>query len=227
MIKHIFSFLIAMLVYWLVYFVCSEVMLMGEVVGAIIAAGVAVLVGLLGLIGVCVANGRKTKTLNNNLLKLQDCQLGVSDGQLSLSNQIGVNGGADNSLYNQHKAIENKLSYEVVKAINDTNDNVNKTFTKTGAMYNLLKTERELRKQRELLLSANEYRLSQAIEDISSFKALWLEKSEQIQELTKQVETLERENHRLSAIIAKQNEENKKEKEAIADEQLTYEDYEL
>ena len=153
----------AYLIYWIIYLMCSEVFMMESIVGAIIGAGGAILVGILGLIGTCIYNGRKTKKLNDNLLKLQDSYIGVKDGEMSLSKQIGVISGTDSSLSNQHKDIEKFLK-------EDIEFKLKQTMTYSSDAYRLIETERQLREQREKLLNCDESKLSQAIDDISAFK---------------------------------------------------------
>lgn len=160
----------AYLIYWIIYLMCSEVFMMESIVGAIIGAGGAILVGILGLIGTCIYNGRKTKKLNDNLLKLQDSYIGVKDGEMSLSKQIGVISGTDSSLSNQHKDIEKFLK-------EDIEFKLKQTMTYSSDAYRLIETERQLREQREKLLNCDESKLSQAIDDISAFKNLWVEKT--------------------------------------------------
>ena len=157
----------AYLIYWIIYLMCSEVFMMESIVGAIIGAGGAILVGILGLIGTCIYNGRKTKKLNDNLLKLQDSYIGVKDGEMSLSKQIGVISGTDSSLSNQHKDIEKFLK-------EDIEFKLKQTMTYSSDAYRLIETERQLREQREKLLNCDESKLSQAIDDISAFKNLWV-----------------------------------------------------
>ena len=76
----IYSILVPNMVYWITYFVICEVFKMDSLVGAIVGSAATIFVGILGLIGVCISNGRKSKKLNDNLVKLQDCQIGVKDG---------------------------------------------------------------------------------------------------------------------------------------------------
>ena len=85
-----YSILVPNTVYWITYFVICEVLKMDSLVGAIIGSAATIFAGILGLIGVCISNGRKSKKLNDNLVKLQDCQIGVKDGELSIANRLGV-----------------------------------------------------------------------------------------------------------------------------------------
>ena len=119
---------------------------------------------ILGLIGgVGISYGIKSKKINDNLLKLQDSYIGVKDGEMSLSKQIGVISGTDSSLSNQHKDIEKFLK-------EDIEFKLKQTMTYSSDAYRLIETERQLREQREKLLNCDESKLSQAIDDISAFK---------------------------------------------------------
>lgn len=198
----------AYLIYWIIYLMCSEVFMMESIVGAIIGAGGAILVGILGLIGTCIYNGRKTKKLNDNLLKLQDSYIGVKDGEMSLSKQIGVISGTDSSLSNQHKDIEKFLK-------EDIEFKLKQTMTYSSDAYRLIETERQLREQREKLLNCDESKLSQAIDDISAFKNLWVEKNYRIQQLSEQVIQLQEERQALERTINEKNNEINKLKEQI------------
>lgn len=202
------EYTIQYLIYWIIYLMCSEVFMMESIVGAIIGAGGAILVGILGLIGTCIYNGRKTKKLNDNLLKLQDSYIGVKDGEMSLSKQIGVISGTDSSLSNQHKDIEKFLK-------EDIEFKLKQTMTYSSDAYRLIETERQLREQREKLLNCDESKLSQAIDDISAFKNLWVEKNYRIQQLSEQVIQLQEERQSLERTINEKNNEINKLKEQI------------
>lgn len=53
---------------------------------AILVAFVCIL-GLIG--GVGISYGIKSKKINDNLVKLQDYQIGVKDGEFSIANRLG------------------------------------------------------------------------------------------------------------------------------------------
>ena len=80
----LYSILVPNTVYWITYYMICEVLKMDSLVGAIVGSAATIFAGILGLIGVCISNGRKSKKLNDNLVKLQDCQIGVKDGELSI-----------------------------------------------------------------------------------------------------------------------------------------------
>lgn len=204
----IYSILVPNMVYWITYFVICEVFKMDSLVGAIVGSAATIFVGILGLIGVCISNGRKSKKLNDNLVKLQDCQIGVKDGEMSLSKQIGVISGTDSSLSNQHKDIEKFLK-------EDIEFKLKQTMTYSSDAYRLIETERQLREQREKLLNCDESKLSQAIDDISAFKNLWVEKNYRIQQLSEQVIQLQEERQSLERTINEKNNEINKLKEQI------------
>lgn len=164
----IYSILVPNMVYWITYFVICEVFKMDSLVGAIVGSAATIFVGILGLIGVCISNGRKSKKLNDNLVKLQDCQIGVKDGELSIANRLGVTNGEETNLTAQnkilredHKNIKIILNEEIKKSINIVADNAKNTYT-------FIVNESEMRKQKEQLLQSNEYRWAQAIDDLTS-----------------------------------------------------------
>ena len=164
---------------------------------------------ILGLIGgVGISYGIKSKKINDNLLKLQDSYIGVKDGEMSLSKQIGVISGTDSSLSNQHKDIEKFLK-------EDIEFKLKQTMTYSSDAYRLIETERQLREQREKLLNCDESNLSQAIDDISAFKNLWVEKNYRIQQLSEQVIQLQEERQSLERTINEKNNEINKLKEQI------------
>ena len=120
-----YSIFVPNTVYWITYFVICEVLKMDSLVGAIIGSAATIFAGILGLIGVCISNGRKSKKLNDNLVKLQDCQIGVKDGELSIANRLGVTNGEGTNLTTQHKTlmedhtdIKKILNEEIKKSIN-------------------------------------------------------------------------------------------------------------
>ena len=165
-----YSILVPNTVYWITYFVICEVLKMDSLVGAIIGSAATIFAGILGLIGVCISNGRKSKKLNDNLVKLQDCQIGVKDGELSIANRLGVTNGEGTNLTTQHKTLREDhkdikiiLNEEIKKSINSVADNAKNTYT-------FIVNESEMRKQKEQLLQSNEYRWAQAITSLR----LWL-----------------------------------------------------
>ena len=165
-----YSILVPNTVYWITYFVICEVLKMDSLVGAIIGSAATIFAGILGLIGVCISNGRKSKKLNDNLVKLQDCQIGVKDGELSIANRLGVTNGEGTNLTAQHKILREDhkdikiiLNEEIKKSINSVADNAKNTYT-------FIVNESEMRKQKEQLLQSNEYRWAQAITSLR----LWL-----------------------------------------------------
>lgn len=120
----IYSIVVPNMVYWITFFVICEVFKMDSLVGAIVGSAATIFVGILGLIGVCISNGRKSKKLNDNLVKLQDCQIGVKDGELSIANRLGVTNGEETNLTAQnkilredHKDIKIILNEEIKKSI--------------------------------------------------------------------------------------------------------------
>ena len=139
-----------------------------------------------------------------------DCRryIGVKDGEMSLSKQIGVISGTDSSLSNQHKDIEKFLK-------EDIEFKLKQTMTYSSDAYRLIETERQLREQREKLLNCDESKLSQAIDDISAFKNLWVEKNYRIQQLSEQVIQLQEERQSLERTINEKNNEINKLKEQI------------
>ena len=66
-----------------------------------------------------------------------------------------------------------------------------------------------------LLLNCDESKLSQAIDDISAFKNLWVEKNYRIQQLSEQVIQLQEERQSLERTINEKNNEINKLKEQI------------
>lgn len=134
--------------------------------------------------------------------------IGVKDGEMSLSKQIGVISGTDSSLSNQHKDIEKFLK-------EDIEFKLKQTMTYSSDAYRLIETERQLREQREKLLNCDESKLSQAIDDISAFKNLWVEKNYRIQQLSEQVIQLQEERQSLERTINEKNNEINKLKEQI------------
>jgi len=88
-------------------------------------------------------------------------------------------------------------------------------MTYSSDAYRLIETERQLREQREKLLNCDESKLSQAIDDISAFKNLWVEKNYRIQQLSEQVIQLQEERQSLERTINEKNNEINKLKEQI------------
>ncbi len=206
----IYSILVPNMVYWITYFVICEVFKMDSLVGAIVGSAATIFVGILGLIGVCISNGRKSKKLNDNLVKLQDCQIGVKDGELSIANRLGVTNGEGTNLTAQHKILREDhkdikiiLNEEIKKSINSVADNAKNTYT-------FIVNESEMRKQKEQLLQSNEYRWSQAIDDLILYKNILGEKNQLIADLYREKSELEEANKELDEVIktqAKQIEE--------------------
>lgn len=206
----IYSILVPNMVYWITYFVICEVFKMDSLVGAIVGSAATIFVGILGLIGVCISNGRKSKKLNDNLVKLQDCQIGVKDGELSIANRLGVTNGEETNLTAQnkilredHKNIKIILNEEIKKSINIVADNAKNTYT-------FIVNESEMRKQKEQLLQSNEYRWAQAIDYLTLFKNILGEKNQLIADLYREKSELEEANKELDEVIktqAKQIEE--------------------
>ena len=206
----IYSILVPNMVYWITYFVICEVFKMDSLVGAIVGSVATIFVGILGLIGVCISNGRKSKKLNDNLVKLQDCQIGVKDGELSIANRLGVTNGEETNLTAQnkilredHKDIKIILNEEIKKSINIVADNAKNTYT-------FIVNENEMRKQKEQLLQSNEYRWAQAIDDLILYKNILGEKNQLIADLYREKSELEETNKELDEVIktqAKQIEE--------------------
>ena len=206
----IYSILVPNMVYWITYFVICEVFKMDSLVGAIVGSAATIFVGILGLIGVCISNGRKSKKLNDNLVKLQDCQIGVKDGELSIANRLGVTNGEETNLTAQHKILREDhkdikiiLNEEIKKSINIVADNAKKTYT-------FIVNESEMRKQKEQLLQSNEYRWTQAIDDLILYKNILGEKNQLIADLYREKSELEEANKELDEVIktqAKQIEE--------------------
>ena len=206
----IYSILVPNMVYWITYFVICEVFKMDSLVGAIVGSAATIFVGILGLIGVCISNGRKSKKLNDNLVKLQDCQIGVKDGELSIANRLGVTNGEETNLTAQnkilredHKNIKIILNEEIKKSINIVADNAKNTYT-------FIANESEMRKQKEQLLQSNEYRWAQAIDDLILYKNILGEKNQLIADLYREKSELEEANKELDEVIktqAKQIEE--------------------
>ena len=206
----IYSILVPNMVYWITYFVICEVFKMDSLVGAIVGSVATIFVGILGLIGVCISNGRKSKKLNDNLVKLQDCQIGVKDGELSIANRLGVTNGEETNLTAQnkilredHKDIKIILNEEIKKSINIVADNAKNTYT-------FIVNENEMRKQKEQLLQSNEYRWAQAIDDLILHKNILGEKNQLIADLYREKSELEETNKELDEVIktqAKQIEE--------------------
>ena len=205
-----YSILVPNTVYWITYFVICEVLKMDSLVGAIIGSAATIFAGILGLIGVCISNGRKSKKLNDNLVKLQDCQIGVKDGELSIANRLGVTNGEETNLTAQnkilredHKDIKIILNEEIKKSINIVADNAKNTYT-------FIVNESEMRKQKEQLLQSNEYRWAQAIDDLILYKNILGEKNQLIADLYREKSELEEANKELDEVIktqAKQIEE--------------------
>lgn len=205
-----YSILVPNTVYWITYFVICEVLKMDSLVGAIIGSAATIFAGILGLIGVCISNGRKSKKLNDNLVKLQDCQIGVKDGELSIANRLGVTNGEETNLTAQHKILREDhkdikiiLNEEIKKSINIVADNAKKTYT-------FIVNESEMRKQKEQLLQSNEYRWAQAIDDLILYKNILGEKNQLIADLYREKSELEEANKELDEVIktqAKQIEE--------------------
>ena len=206
----IYSILVPNMVYWITYFVICEVFKMDSLVGAIVGSAATIFVGILGLIGVCISNGRKSKKLNDNLVKLQDCQIGVKDGEFSIANRLGVTNGEETNLTAQnkilredHKDIKIILNEEIKKSINIVADNAKNTYT-------FIVNESEMRKQKEQLLQSNEYRWAQAIDDLILYKNILGEKNQLIADLYREKSELEEANKELDEVIktqAKQIEE--------------------
>ena len=206
----IYSILVPNMVYWITYFVICVVFKMDSLVGAIVGSAATIFVGILGLIGVCISNGRKSKKLNDNLVKLQDCQIGVKDGELSIANRLGVTNGEETNLTAQnkilredHKNIKIILNEEIKKSINIVADNAKNTYT-------FIVNESEMRKQKEQLLQSNEYRWAQAIDDLTLIKNILGEKNQLIADLYREKSELEEANKELDEVIktqAKQIEE--------------------
>lgn len=206
----IYSILVPNMVYWITYFVICEVFKMDSLVGAIVGSAATIFVGILGLIGVCISNGRKSKKLNDNLVKLQDCQIGVKDGELSIANRLGVTNGEGTNLTAQnkilredHKDIKIILNEEIKKSINSVADNAKNTYT-------FIVNESEMRKQKEQLLQSNEYRWAQAIDDLILYKNILGEKNQLIADLYREKSELVKTNKELDEVIktqAKQIEE--------------------
>lgn len=206
----IYSILVPNMVYWITYFVICEVFKMDSLVGAIVGSAATIFVGILGLIGVCISNGRKSKKLNDNLVKLQDCQIGVKDGELSIANRLGVTNGEGTNLTAQHKILREDhkdikiiLNEEIKKSINSVADNAKNTYT-------FIVNESEMRKQKEQLLQSNEYRWAQAIDDLILYKNILGEKNQLIADLYREKSELAKANKEFDEVIktqAKQIEE--------------------
>ncbi len=199
-----YSILVPNTVYWITYFVICEVLKMDSLVGAIIGSAATIFAGILGLIGVCISNGRKSKKLNDNLVKLQDCQIGVKDGELSIANRLGVTNGEGTNLTTQHKTlmedhtdIKKILNEEIKKSINSVADNAKDT-------YNFIMNESNMKKQREQLLENNDNRWSQAIDDLTSFKNILEEKNQLIANLYQEKYELREANRELHKVIKTQ-----------------------
>lgn len=177
------------LTYWITYLLFYEVLKVDTLSSAIIAAAATIFVGILGLIGVCIRNGIKSQKINNNLVKLQDCQIGVKDGELSIASQLGVKSGENVNLTAQHTA----LMEEQVKLKEILN-----TQIKVG-IDNLV-NESEQKKQKEDSLSDNEKILNESLKNISGFAELWLDQC-------KEIKQLQSKNKELNQIIKKQENE--------------------
>ena len=202
-----YSILVPNTVYWITYFVICEVFKMDSLVGAIVGSAATIFVGILGLIGVCISNGRKSKKLNDNLVKLQDCQIGVKDGELSIANRLGVTNGEETNLTAQnkilredHKNIKIILNEEIKKSINSVADNAKDT-------YNFIMNESNMKKQREQLLENNDNRWSQAIDDLTLFKNILEEKNQLIANLYQEKYELIEENKELNKIVKAQTQQ--------------------
>lgn len=202
-----YSIFVPNTVYWITYFVICEVLKMDSLVGAIIGSAATIFAGILGLIGVCISNGRKSKKLNDNLVKLQDCQIGVKDGELSIANRLGVTNGEGTNLTTQHKTlmedhtdIKKILNEEIKKSINSVADNAKDT-------YNFIMNESNMKKQREQLLENNDNRWSQAIDDLTLFKNILEEKNQLIANLYQEKYELIEENKELNKIVKAQTQQ--------------------
>lgn len=202
-----YSILVPNTVYWITYFVICEVFKMDSLVGAIVGSAATIFVGILGLIGVCISNGRKSKKLNDNLVKLQDCQIGVKDGELSIANRLGVTNGEETNLTSQnkilredHKNIKIILNEEIKKSINIVADNAKNTYT-------FIMNESNMKKQREQLLENNDNRWSQAIDDLTLFKNILEEKNKLIASLYQEKYELIEENKELNKIVEAQTQQ--------------------
>lgn len=150
---------------------------------AILVAFVCIL-GLLG--GVGISYGIKSKKINDNLVKLQDCQIGVKDGEFSIANRLGVTNGEETNLTAQHKIL--REDHKDIKII----------------------LNEEIKKQKEQLLQSNEYRWAQAIDDLILYKNILGEKNQLIADLYREKSELEETNKELDEVIktqAKQIEE--------------------
>lgn len=186
--------LISYLIYWAVFLLCKEVFSVEPIVAAIIGL-------VASILSITITEIVGWKKISK---KFGDCENKPISERFNrvekiLENDIGVDKNSP-CLTEQHKQIEKLIEKELISAVNKANNASAQTF-------NLIKSESELRKQREMLLSANEYRLSQAIDDISTFKAVWQQKNEQIQDLCKEIAELKQESHLLNQTIVQQAEQ--------------------
>lgn len=200
----LYSMLVPNTVYWITYYTICEVLKMDSLVGAIVGSAATIFAGILGLIGVCISNGRKSKKLNDNLVKLQDCQIGVKDGELSIANRLGVTNGEGTNLTTQHKTlmeghadIKKILNEEIKKSINSVADS-------TKGTYAFITNEFNMKKQREQLLDNNDKRWAQAIDDLASCKNILKEKTQLIADLYQEKYELKEANLELKKVVRKQ-----------------------
>ena len=164
---------------------------MNEIVGAIIGLIAAIVsVGIVEIVGwkkvhKLIDNGEKIPIAErfNNLEKRLDNDIGVDKNAVCLTEQ--------------HRNLEKFLEKEMNNSLKEATKSANRT-------YDIIKLEKEQRSQRELLLSANEYRLAQALDEISGFKDVFLAKSKDVQQLTQRISVLEAEKHELQRKIAEQ-----------------------
>ena len=132
------------------------------------------------------------------LNRMGECKLRpLSERFNNIANDIGVDKNVP-CLTQQHRNLETILYNEIVASVNNASINTKETYT-------LIKNEKKVRQQRETLLSANEYRLSQAIDELSSFKNIWQEQKECLQKFSGRISELENENRELKQTIDKQN----------------------
>lgn len=145
--------------------------------------------------------------MNDNLVKLQDCQIGVKDGELSIANRLGVTNGEGTNLTTQHKTlmedhtdIKKILNEEIKKSINSVADSAKDT-------NNFIMNESNMKKQREQLLENNDNRWSQAIDDLTLFKNILEEKNQLIANLYQEKYELIEENKELNKIVKAQTQQ--------------------
>lgn len=164
---------------------------MNEIVAAIIG-----LIAAIVSVGVVEFVGWK-KVLN----RIGNCkEIPIAERFNNLEKQLDNDIGVDKNavcLTEQHRNLEKFLEKEMSNSIKEATKSANKT-------YDIIKFENEQRMQRELLLSANEYRLAQALDEISGFKDVFLAKADDVRRLTEQVSALQSENHDLQKEIAEQ-----------------------